>query len=489
MKLDNLQFEEKSFFVTVFNSDVYLVGGTIRDFLLYGEIARDKDIDLMVTGHDYRRIESRLRPHGKTNTVGKSFAVVKFTRHNRTYDISIPRQDHRKSQTSAAHRNFVIDSGPHISLEEDLRRRDFTCNSMALNLKTGTLIDPYGGLDAVRNRILAMTNPETFSDDPLRALRAARFAAVHELRIHPDIYQQVIPVEFGELSRERILEELIMLLLNVRRPSRGLEEYFNLTILEKLFPRLYALTLTLQDSRFHPETDRFGHHSVWGHTLLTVDIAADLARHFQLAVPRKLTLLLAALCHDIGKPLTTRWQYKRNRMTITSAKHDSRGSRMTNVFLKNLKIETRNGYPLRETVVNLVKNHHRLFDLYTHRDDISFKTISRMVRDLKGEDFLLVLLDYADRASRLPGGEKTENLDEISRWYLGKKEEWNISQDTIQPLIMGRDLKKLGVKSGPRMGAYLKKLYEYQLDGRFSTREEGIRIFEEELLGDASPGN
>jgi len=479
MKLNNIHFTDKKLFVDIFGGKVYLVGGTIRDFLLYRGISGHKDIDLMVTDHTYHQIEEKLSPHGKTNTVGKSFAVVKFTRKGRTYDISVPRKDSRRSQESASHRNFIVESGPHVTLEEDLKRRDFTCNSMALNLKSHRLHDPFQGLKAIRNRVIEMTNSDTFADDPLRVLRAARFAGVHRFQISPDIYEKVKPVDFSELSRERIAEELFLLLRNSPRPSRGLEEYFNLTVLEKIFPSLYALTLTLQDARFHPETDRFGHHSVWGHTLLTVDLCACLAEIFTLSENRELALLLAALFHDIGKPSTTRWQFKRNRMTITSAKHDSRGAKMADSLLKKLKIESRNGYPLRKTVVNLVKNHHRIFDLYQHRDEISFRTISRLVRDLEGEDSLLVLLDFSDRNSRQPESVADRELDEISRWYRAKKEEWNINQETIQPLIMGRDLQELGVKPGPKMGEYLKKLYEYQLDGRFSNKKEGLKIFKD----------
>jgi tRNA nucleotidyltransferase (CCA-adding enzyme) len=482
MKISNINFEDRNFFIRIFQDKVYLVGGTIRDFLLYKKSASNKDIDLLVTHHSYQEIVNKLAPHGRTNTVGKSFAVVKFTKNKITYDISIPRTDIKKSSNSSSHKNFIIESDPFTPVEEDLKRRDFTCNSIALNLFNQELIDPFNGVEAIDKRMIEMTNPNTFSDDPLRILRCARFAGVHSFKVKEDIYKKVKNISFKELSSERIVEELFLLLFNSETPSRGLTEYFNLTILKKVFPEIYQLTLTLQDSVFHPETDLHGHHSVWGHTLIALDIAAKLSRHLKLSPQRTLSLLLGTLLHDIGKPSTTEWEFKRGRMTVTSIKHDSIGSRIADRILTRFKIETRSGYPLKQTVINLVKNHHRLYDLYRNRRTISFKAITRTVRDLEGEDFLLLLLDQADRTSRDLQRKKTSGLDEISLWYQKKKEEWNISKDSIEPLIQGRDLLKLGVPAGKIMGENLKILYEYQLDGKFKTIEQGLQIFKTNLL-------
>jgi len=142
-----------------------------------------------------------------------------------------------------------------------------------------------------------------------------------------------------------------------------------------------------------------------------------------------------------------------------------------------LKIETRMNFPLRKVVLNLIKNHHRIYELYRNRDEIGFKAISRIVKDLDGHDLLLLLLDFADRWSRHPSALDFEDLDTVSHWFMDKKKELNISRDTIQPLVMGRDLQKLGMTPGRKMGAMLKKLYELQLDGEFDTKEQGIDIF------------
>ena len=274
---------------------------------------------------------------------------------------------------------------------------------------------------------------------------------------------------------------------NPRSLSVGLQEYFRLTVLEKLFPELAALALTIQDAYFHPEQDEQGHHSVWAHTLITVDIVKKLAAQYRLDEERSLTLLLAALLHDCGKAGTTAWEFKRGRMTVTSAFHDSQGSQKAEAFLARLRIETRQNFPLKKTILRLVQQHHRIYELYRNRDEITFKAIARAVKDMDGEDLLLLLLDFADRRSREPEPLAFSGLDEIALWFSRKKEEYRISRETIQPLILGRDLIALGVAPGRQMGIHLKKLYDLQLDGVFHTRAQGLKIFKELAKKAGSP--
>jgi putative nucleotidyltransferase with HDIG domain len=477
MIIKKIEFPLKDFFIEVFEKNVYLVGGTIRDYLLYKKVDPNQDIDLVVIDHSYDDIEKKLSRYGRTNTVGKSFAVVKFTRDGHNFDISIPRRDVKKEQHSHSHKNFIIDFGSHVKLEEDLQRRDFTCNSMAMRLFDNKLVDPFNGVRAIKDRKIIMTGPDTFFDDPLRILRCARFSSVHRFSIDHSIYARSKTVELNELSKERIQEELFRTLLESDRPSLGLNEYFKLAILEKIFSPLFKLTMTIQDSIFHPERDEYGHHSVWAHTLITVDVARKVSRMFELDVENTLALLLAALLHDVGKPSTTKWEFKRNRMTVTSLLHDSRGTKIAERFLTGLKIETRSGFPLRSTILTLIKNHHRIYDLYRNKEEIGFKAISRIVKDLDGHDFLLALLDFSDRQSRKSRPLSFSRLDRVSKWFLEKKDELNISKESIKPLVRGRDLLDLGIPPGKKMGELLKKLYELQLDGEFNTREDGLIAF------------
>ena len=479
MKRLQIRFPEKDFFVSVFRDDVYVVGGTVRDHVLYKKAAPAQDIDLLVTGMGYDEIAARLQEFGKTDTVGKSFAVIKFARQGKTFDIAVPRRDRKKDGAAHGHKNFLVQSGPGVTLEEDLGRRDFTCNSIAVRLSDGLVVDPHQGLQAIADRRLAMTSPASFSDDPLRVLRAARFAAVHGFIVDKAIYAKAKKVPLSELSAERVADELCRLLLESPRPAAGLQEYFRLTVLQKLFPELATLALTIQDAHFHPEKDEQGHHSVWAHTLLTVDIVKKLAGQYGLDTERALALLLAALLHDCGKAETTAWEFKRGRMTVTSAFHDSQGSRLATGVLDRLRIDSRQNFPLKKVVLKLVQQHHRIFELYRNREEITFKAIARAVKDMDGEDLLLLLLDFADRRSREARPLAFRKLDGIALWFVAKKEEYAISRDTIQPLIQGRDLIALGIPPGRQMGEHLKKLYDLQLDGAFHNREQGLELFKQ----------
>lgn len=481
MKLKNIKIPEKEFFTNIFGSDIYLVGGTVRDHVLYGDSRNNNDYDFVVTGLTYKEIEERLTGSGKTNTVGKSFAVVKFSRKGITFDISIPRKDVRRDATVTCHKNFDIESGPHITLEEDLERRDFTCNSIAMRLIDCEVVDPFNGCGSLKDKVIRMTSPNSFSDDPLRILRAARFASVHNFTIEEEIYLKAKETDLSKLSSERVTEELFRILMESPEPSRGLSHYFHLSILEKLFPELYPATLTIQDVIFHPETDEQGHHTVWGHTIRAADISALSAENFRLSHEEKLTLLLATLLHDIGKPETTKWEFKRGRMTVTSIYHDSRGVTLAEALLERLKIDTRNNYPVKDTVLNLIKYHHRVFELYRNRDLINFKTMSRFVRDLKNREKLLILLDFADRQSREEDYLGFTEPDEITRWVFNKLDELNINAETIEPLLQGRDLIAIGIKPGPEMGKVLERMYNYQLDGEFASREEGLKFCRKKL--------
>jgi len=485
MVIKNISFPFRDFFVNLFGENIYLVGGAVRDFLLKGSLSRKIDTDLMVTGEDYGSLEKKLAPFGKTVTVGKSFAVIKFSLEGSGFDIAIPRRDKIKNPGSSSHKNFTVESGSHISLEEDLSRRDFTCNSIALRIKDGEIFDPFKGQDDIKNKIIKMTSPETFSDDPLRLLRAARFSSVLGFRIDNQIYEEAKNIDLGELSSERVAEEFIRMLTESEKPSAGITEYLKLTILKKLFPELYPMSLTIQDSEFHPEKDEYGHHTVLIHTAIALDIAKKISGIKKLNFEEELSLLLSVILHDSGKPAATDWVYKKGRLAVTSLYHDSLGVEISKKFLERLKIDTRNRFPVRDMVLRLVRNHHRIYDLYSNKDVVGFKAFSRLLRDMDGRDDLLILLDFADRRSRYPDYIKFDDLDEISEWYLSKKNEHKIDEKIIEPIILGRDLIKMGIKPGKKLGVYLEKLYNFQLDGKFSSKEEGLELFKK-IINDNS---
>lgn len=470
MKL-KMDFREKKFFIDLFGRDVYAVGGFVRD-LIRGDPS--EDVDILITHHTVDEIIDKLKRHGKVDIVGKSFGVIKFTVEGKTYDIALPRKDRPIQAKVRKHKDFVISADPEMPLGKDLERRDFRCNSIAVRLIDGKIFDPHNGQKDIAEKTIKLTNPHAFPEDPLRVLRAARFASVLDFSVDPKIYAIAKNIDLSGISVERVKEELFKILLLSPRPSSGLDELFKLSALDRLFPELFRLTLCIQDSVFHPEKDAYGHHTVWAHTLITVDQAKRLALRFHLNEQKSLTLLLAALFHDVGKADTTRWEFKRGRMVITSNGHDIASAKMAKKILGRLKIFSWNGFNLREMVPSLIKCHHRASELWQNREVVTKKAFNRLAADVEGEIELLVYLDAADRAGRKK--KPVQGLDREGRWLLGKFKELNVTKETIQPLIMGRDLIQLGVSPGPPMGKYLKRLYHLQLDNKFDTKEKGMVI-------------
>lgn len=467
------EFREKEFLIRHFDGDVYAVGGYVRD-LIRG--IPSEDVDILITHHPVEEIIKKIKSYGKVDLVGKSFGVIKFTINRKTYDIALPRRDMPKESEVRGHKDFIISANPDIPIEIDLQRRDFRCNSIALRLIDNTLIDPFGSLEDIRAKIIRLTNPKAFPEDPLRVLRAARFASVLNFSIDTEIYDSSKDIDLSGLSVERVNEEIFKILLLSPLPSSGLEELFKLGVLRQLFPELYSLTLSIQDSIFHPEKDLFGHHTVWHHTKLTVDQAKRLADRFRLNQEKKLTLLLAALYHDVGKPGTAQWEYKKGRMVITNNGHDVASEKITKKIFDRFRIFSWNGYNLRKIALSLIRCHHRASELWQNKEIITKKAFNRLAADTDGEIELLVYLDAADRAGR--EDKPVRGLDEEGTWLLKKFDELNVSKETIKPIIMGRDLLKMGQSTGPSMGRILKKLYQLQLDNEFETKEEGLKIAE-----------
>lgn len=478
----SFRFRDMDLFIQQFDSEVYAVGGSVRD-VIREKFSEDKEVDLIILHYAVDDIVSKLEPHGKVNLVGKSFGVIKFTVEGKTYDIALPRKDLPKDSETRTHKDFIISADPNLPIEDDLRRRDFRCNSMAVRLKDGKLFDPFNGQKDIAEKIISLTNPKAFPDDPLRIIRAARFASVLSFELDQEIYPAAKAVDLTGLSVERINEELFKILLDSRLPSVGLEELFMLGALRQLFPELYELTLTIQDSRFHPEKDRYGHHSVWQHTKITVDQAVRLAEMVKLEKQAQLALLLASLFHDIGKSGTAEWEFKKGRMVITNNGHDLASENITKTVFDRFKIFSWEGYDLRNTVLSLIRCHHRSSELWQNRDIVTKKAFNRVAADVSGEIELMVYLDVADRAGRAETPIK--KLDEQGTWLLEKFAELNVTKESIKPLIMGRDLIELGVPPGPGMGKILKRLYQLQLDSEFETKEHGLK-FAKKLIAEAA---
>ena len=180
----------------------FFVGGYVRDFILN---KKSHDIDIIVTGVEKEDLINLLNKFGHCDLVGESFAVIKFKHNEIVYDISTPRTE---KKIGSGHKGFKVISNKNISLEDDLFRRDITINSIAMDFDLN-FIDPFNGVNDLKNGIIKITNPEAFIDDPLRINRAIRFSARFDFIIENETKSLMLKTlnHLKELSKERFHEE------------------------------------------------------------------------------------------------------------------------------------------------------------------------------------------------------------------------------------------------------------------------------------------
>ena len=430
-----------------------LVGGCVRDELMGKQ---PKDWDLEVYQLEAARLREILDQFGPVNVVGESFTVYKL---GHDLDVSIPR---RERKSGRGHKGFVIEGDPAMDVAEAARRRDFTINAILQDPLTGELIDPYEGQRDIQQRVLRVVSRDTFAEDSLRVLRAAQFAARFEFDIDPDTVALCRSVDLSDLPAERIWGELEKLLLQAQRPSIGFEWLHKLGAIEQLFPEIQALIEVPQDPEWHPEGD------VFVHTKLVVDRARELIA--ELTYPRQVTVMLAALAHDFGKPATTEFLEGRWR----SRGHEEAGVAPAESFLDRINVHTLDGYNVRGQVIALVRDHLKPGEFYKKRDEIGDGAFRRLAR--RCEPNLLYRVAKADSLGR--------NAEWVPRakWYGSEAQEWFIErtrdlaveQRAPDPLLLGRHLLELGLQPGPQVGEIARAVYEMQLDGRVRTLDEAI---------------
>lgn len=430
-----------------------LVGGCVRDELMG---VSPKDWDLEVYGVAPERLREILDQFGPVNVVGEAFTVYKL---GLDLDVSMPR---RERKSGRGHRAFVIEGDPSMSVAEASRRRDFTINAILKDPLTEEVLDPFDGRRDIEQGVLRAVSAETFGEDSLRVLRAAQFAARFEFRIAPETVELCRAIDLSDLPSERIWGELEKLLLRAQRPSIGLGWLHALGVLEKLFPEIHALIDVPQDPEWHPEGD------VFVHTRLTVDRARESID--ELGYSRQVTVMLAALAHDFGKPATTEFIDGR----LRSRGHEAAGVAPAESFLARINMHTIDGYNVRGQVISLVREHLKPGEFFKKRDEVSEGAFRRLAR--RCEPDLLYRVAKADSLGRNAPWVPQEKWygSEAQEWFIQRARELDVEQRPPEPLLLGRHLLALGVEAGPRVGEITRAVYELQLDGRVRTVEEAI---------------
>ena len=436
-----------------------LVGGAVRDAQLNTPAG---DVDFEVYGLSADRLEAICAEYGKVNLVGKQFAVLHVATTAGQIEVSMPR---RESKTGPGHKGFAVSADPDMSPRDAAARRDFTVNAMMFDPLSEELFDPWDGMSDLRRGLLRHVSA-AFSEDPLRALRAARFAARHDWQVAPETVALCRSLDLSELPAERIEAELRDILLRGKRPGLGLQVLEDVGAL-RILPELAAMRGVPQDPVWHPEGD------VFHHTCLCLDAAASIRSDME----NPWAEMLGVMCHDLGKATCTIFERGRWR----SAEHDTAGARLAKKLLSRFTRQE----DLINLVVAYVREHLRPTQLAA-ADKVGDAAIRRLALrvDIPG----LVRVSWADAAGRIYADMPAWEEWEAGRWLISRAAALGVKDQAPQPFLLGRDLLARGMTPGREIGRILEEAFELQLDGELADSQAALAWLEQRI-GDRASGS
>ncbi|CDE44056.1 polynucleotide adenylyltransferase/metal dependent phosphohydrolase [Clostridium sp. CAG:768] len=439
-----------------FDNEIYLVGGTVRDFYMGLE---STDRDIIVMDEDARDFALKLSELFQAT-------FVPLDEENKIYRIVLPDKI-----------NYIDVTNPvGDSIEKDLMRRDLTINAIAVNIRTGELIDISGGVTDIMNKCINYVNELNFVDDPLRLLRVYRFQALYGFQLAPETINAVC--KYSDLIHKPAVERInyeLLKLFGGDYAHIALENMNKTWILEEIFPFVKELKQVPPNSHHH--LDLF-HHSI--ETVKQVQIlyneAPDEVKEHLSRIDfggfsRLAHLKLAAFMHDIGKFST--WTIEEGKHRFI--KHDDVGSKMSVKILKDLHFSNKQI----DYISSMIKYHIYPSHVMTS-PQITEKIMMRYVRKMDTNSIDAIILAQADRLSAR-GPEITDQIVErnitslnmLLRFYLEARE-------TLKPLpklLSGNDVMQiLNIKPSKRLGEIMDALHEAQISGDVITKEHAIEF-------------
>ncbi|MEI5136383.1 CCA tRNA nucleotidyltransferase [Streptomyces libani] len=429
-----------------------LVGGSVRDALL-GRLGNDLDFTTDARPEDVLKI---VRPWADAVwEVGIAFGTVGCKKDS--FDIEVT--TYRSEAYDRTSRKPEVSYGD--SIEQDLVRRDFTVNAMAVLLPQKEFVDPHDGLEDLAARVLRTpgTPEESFSDDPLRMMRAARFAAQLDFEVDPEVFaaMKAMSDRIEIVSAERVRDELNKLVL-APHPREGLRLLVESGLADHVLPELPALRLESDEHHRHKD--------VYEHSLTVLEQAIDLEENGP-----DLVLRLAALLHDIGKPRTRRFE-KDGRVSFHH--HEVVGAKMTKKRMTALKYSN----DLVKDVSRLVELHLRFHGYGT--GEWTDSAVRRYVRDAGPQLERLHKLTRSDCTTR-----NKRKAGALSRAYDGLEQRIARLQEqeeleAIRPDLDGNDIMQiLGIRPGPEVGKAYKQMLELRLEHGPMEREAAVAALKE----------
>ena len=423
---------------------IYLVGGAVRDGILGIET---KDFDFTTNASPEESINILNKKDYKTTEIGKAFGTIETTVEDYSLHITTYREDKYEKDSRKPE---IKTSG---ELETDLSRRDFTVNAIAYDINNNEIIDPHGGLKDLSEGLIR--TPDTadisFSDDPLRMLRACRFVSTHGFTPNNELFKAISKnVERIEIvSTERIRDEFTKLLTG-KEPSLGLKAFVESGLSELIMPELNELKIEV-DPKHH-------HKDVYEHTMVVLD-----------RVSPTLVSRMSALLHDIGKPKTKGIENGK----VHFRHHEVVGAKMSKKILKRLKYDN-------ETIKKvslLVENHLRP---HTFKMGWTDSAVRRYIIDAGG---LLEELNDLVRAdittkNKAKYEEINKYLDEMEERIKEVAEKEELSK--LRPPISGDEIMDMfDLEPGPSVGVIMKALYEQRINDGEVSKEEAIKLAEQ----------
>ncbi len=436
------------------NREAYITGGFVRDLLLKRS---NKDIDLVCIGNGIswaQKVGEKLG--GLPVTVFKNFGTAMI----RYGDVDLEFVGARKESYRHDSRKPIVEDG---TLEDDQKRRDFTINAMAISLNEenyGELIDPFGGVDQLKQKMIKtpLDPALTFSDDPLRMMRAVRFAAQLGFDIDPDTFQSITDQKerLKIVSMERIIEEVNKIILSPT-PSYGFKLLFHSGLLHQFFPEMIALHgVEYVDNKAHKDN--------FYHTLQVLDNVSVMSDD--------LWLRWAAILHDIAKPLTKRFEPGHG---WTFHGHEDKGARMVPGLFKRFKL------PLHEEMLfvqKLVRLHLRPIVLAY---DVTDSAVRRLLFEAGDDTEALMKLCRADITSK--NSEKVkkylQNFERVEQKMVEVEKKDHVRN--FQPPITGDEIiRMLNLPPGPIIGEIKEHIKEAILEGQIKNdRDEALTLLTE----------
>ena len=423
---------------------IYLVGGAVRDGILDIET---KDFDFTTNASSEDSIKMLNKNNYKTTEIGRAFGTIETTVEDYSIHITTYRED---KYNKDSRKPEIKTSG---ELETDLSRRDFTVNAIAYDINNNEIIDPYGGLKDLSEGLIR--TPDTadisFSDDPLRMLRACRFVSTHGFTPNNELFKAISKnVERIEIvSTERIRDEFTKLLIG-KDPSLGLKAFVESGLSELIMPELNELKIEV-DPKHH-------HKDVYEHTMVVLD-----------RVSPTLVSRMSALLHDIGKPKTKGIENGK----VHFRHHEVVGAKMSKKILKRLKYDN-------ETIKKvslLVENHLRP---HTFKMGWTDSAVRRYIIDAGG---LLEELNDLVRAdittkNKAKYEEINKYLDEMEERIKEVAEKEELSK--LRPSLSGDEIMEIfDLEPGPSVGIIMKALYEQRINDGEVSKEEATKLAKE----------